>query len=83
MSKVEVYSKAGCSYCDRAKQLLRSKKKAFSEIRVDQDPQRLEEMLARSAGMKTVPQIYIDNRLVGGFDDLVALDKAGKLDSML
>lgn len=83
MPTVEIYSKISCPYCDRAKQLLTSKKVEFIEIRVDQDPKCLEEMLTRSPGMRTVPQIYINNHFIGGFDDMVALDRAGKLDLML
>jgi glutaredoxin 3 len=83
MLKVEIYTKNGCTYCDRAKQLLEDKEVHFTEIRIDSNPDRVEEMLYRSRGMRSVPQIYINDRLIGGFDDMVALDQAGKLDSML
>ena len=83
MAKIEIYSKQNCPYCDHAKRLFDQKGVKYTEIHVDKDPARLEEMLTRAAGRRTVPEIFIDNRLIGGFDDLAALDKAGKLDSLL
>lgn len=82
MEKVVIYSKADCPYCDMAKQLLQAKGVQFTEIRVDQDPALREEMVARS-GRRTVPQIFINKKPIGGFDDLAALEKDGQLDFLL
>ena len=83
MANVVMYATAVCPYCVAAERLLRSKGVAeIQKIRVDLDPQRREEMTTRT-GRRTVPQIYIDDAHVGGFDDLAALEHAGKLDAML
>jgi glutaredoxin 3 len=82
-SDVIVYSTGWCPYCVRAKALLERKGVPFREIRVDEDPAERETMLERSRGQRTVPQIFIGDRHVGGFDDLYALDKAGELDQLL
>lgn len=82
MPKIEVYTTAICPYCDRAKQLLKSKNAPYIEIRVDQDDKKREEMMTRSQ-RRTVPQIFIDDKHIGGCDDLYALEKAGKLDKLL
>lgn len=83
MANVVMYATAVCPYCVAAERLLRSKGVAeIQKIRVDLDPQKREEMTART-GRRTVPQIYIDDAHVGGFDDLAALEHAGKLDAML
>jgi glutaredoxin 3 len=79
MAKVEMYATAVCPYCVRAEQLLKRKGVAdIEKIRVDLDPARKEEMMTRT-GRRTVPQIYIGDTHVGGFDDLKALDDAGGL----
>jgi glutaredoxin 3 len=78
-----MYSTGWCPYCVRAKALLERKGVAFHEIRVDEDPAERDTMLARSRGQRTVPQIFVGDRHVGGFDDLYALDKAGELDKLL
>lgn len=78
-----MYSTAVCPYCVRAEQLLASKgQTAIAKIRVDLEPGRRAEMIERT-GRRTVPQIYIGTVHVGGYDDLVALDRAGKLDPLL
>ena len=82
-SDVIVYSTGWCPYCVRAKALLERKGVPFREIRVDEDPAERQTMLERSRGQRTVPQIFIGDRHVGGFDDLYALDKAGELDPLL
>ena len=83
MAAVTMYTTAVCPYCQMAKRLLASKGvTTIEEIRVDQDPQVREAMMART-GRRTVPQIYIGEQHVGGFDDLSALDRAGKLDPLL
>ncbi|BFI95421.1 MAG: glutaredoxin 3 [Rhodanobacter sp.] len=79
MSKIEVYSTAVCPYCVAAKNLLKSKGLEWSEVRVDTDPAQRDAMLARSGGRRTVPQIFVNDRHVGGYDDLVAADRSGKL----
>jgi glutaredoxin 3 len=82
MAKIEIYSTAVCPYFVRAKQLFKSKNAEFIEIRIDQDDTKREEMISRSQ-RKSVPQIFIDDKHIGGFDDLHALDKAGELDRLL
>jgi len=78
-----MYSSMFCPFCSRAKRLLTQKGVEFIEIDVDTSPGRRNEMLERANGQHTVPQIFIDNRHVGGSDDLAALDRAGRLDGML
>ena len=83
MAKVLMYATGVCPYCVMAERLLRSKGVAdIEKVRVDLDPARREEMMSRT-GRRTVPQIYIGDRHVGGFDDLAALDRAGGLDPLL
>lgn len=82
MPKVVMYTTAVCPFCVNAKRLLQSKGVAFEEIRVDREPGLRERMMAES-GQRTVPQIWIGDTHVGGFTDLWALDKNGKLDNML
>lgn len=82
MAKVVVYSKDYCPYCRMAKELLTAKNVAFTEIRVDQDAAQLEKMIQMSQ-RRTVPQIFINDKPIGGYDDLAALLKSGKLDALL
>jgi glutaredoxin 3 len=83
MSNVVMYSTAVCPYCVQAERLLASKGvKDITKIRVDQDPARRDEMIART-GRRTVPQIFIGDTHVGGYDDLAALDRAGGLVPLL
>ncbi|MFO1036050.1 MAG: glutaredoxin 3 [Geminicoccaceae bacterium] len=83
MSTVEIYTTPMCPYCWRAKKLLDKKGVAFTEIDLWQEPDRREEMIRRADGRRTVPQVFIDGRGVGGSDDLVALDAGGELDRLL
>ncbi len=83
MAEVVIYTSPMCGYCYRAKKLLERKGVAFTEIDVESDPARRQEMIARAGGRYTVPQIFINNRHVGGCDDLYDLDSAGKLDGLL
>ena len=83
MKPVTIYTTPSCGYCFAAKRLLRGKGVAFEEIDVSADPRRRAEMMQRAAGRRTVPQIFIGGEGVGGFDDIAALDRAGKLDPML
>ena len=83
MTKIRMYSTAVCPFCQRAEMLLKSKGiDEIEKIRVDLDPARRDEMIEKT-GRRTVPQIYIGEIHVGGFDDLAALDSAGKLDPLL
>jgi glutaredoxin 3 len=81
--RVIVYSQPFCGYCSAAKRLLTAKGAPFTEIDVMMEAGKREEMIERSGGRRTVPQIFIDGRHIGGFDDLNALDKAGELDPLL
>jgi glutaredoxin 3 len=82
MTKVIMYTKDNCPYCDWAKQLLDSKKIQYTQIAVDKDPAKLQEMMTAS-GRRTVPQIFINDKSIGGFDDLSALATSGELDKLL
>lgn len=83
MAKVLMYATGVCPFCVMAERLLRAKGVTeIEKVRVDVDPARREEMMSRT-GRRTVPQIYIGERHVGGFDDLAALDRAGGLDPLL
>ena len=83
MARVEIYSTMFCPYCARAKSLLSRKGVTFENIDVIEQPGRREEMLKRAGGRTSVPQIFIDGEHIGGADELVALDRAGKLDAKL
>ena len=83
MSKIEVYSTAVCPYCVAAKNLLKARGLEWTEVRVDTDPEQRETMLARSGGARTVPQIFVNDQHVGGFEELAAADRSGKLKQML
>ena len=78
MSKVVVYSKESCPYCVRAKQLLKSKGITFEEHNLEGKDQEITELKDRT-GWRTFPQIFIDDKLIGGFTELVALDSRGEL----
>ena len=83
MQPVEIYSSPLCGFCHAAKRLLKQKGVNFSEINVLAQPARKSEMLRRANGRHTVPQIFVGEIHVGGYDDLSALDRAGKLDALL
>ena len=82
MSSVIMYTKNVCPYCTRAKQLLQSKGVEWTEINIETEPGRRDEMIERS-GLMTVPQIFIGDVHVGGFDEMAALEGEGKLDPLL
>ncbi|MDO9151389.1 MAG: glutaredoxin 3 [Methylotenera sp.] len=83
MANILMYTSAVCPYCINAERLLTSKGvKEINKIRIDLQPERRDEMMQKT-GRRTVPQIYIDDRHIGGFDDLRALDLAGGLDPLL
>jgi glutaredoxin 3 len=81
--RVIVYSQPFCGYCTAAKRLLQQKGAEFTEFDVMVEAGRRTEMIERSGGRRTVPQIFIDGRHVGGYDDLSALDRSGELDRLL
>ena len=83
MADIEIYSTAACGYCMAAKNLLKSKGLAWRELRVDTDPAARAEMLHRAPGARTVPQIFINGIHVGGFDQLAAADRSGRLIELL
>ena len=83
MSRIEMYSKSWCPFCRRAMALLEHKGQGFDEIDVEREPDRIGEMVERSGGRRSVPQIFIDDVHVGGFDELAALERAGRLDDLL
>ena len=82
MPRIVMYTTAVCPYCVRAKRLLERKGVGFEELRIEGDRELMREMLERSK-RRTVPQIFIDDYHVGGYDDLAELDIEGKLDDML
>jgi glutaredoxin 3 len=84
MAKVVMYCTAVCPYCVAAERLLKSRGVAdIEKIRIDLDPAKLDEMMTRSGGRRTVPQVFIGDTHVGGFDDTSALDAAGELVPLL
>ncbi|TRD21972.1 glutaredoxin 3 [Palleronia caenipelagi] len=83
MATIEIYTSALCGYCHAAKRLLKSKNVGFTEIDVTTKPALRQKMMQRANGRHTVPQIFINGAHVGGYDDLSALDRQGKLDPLL
>ena len=83
MATVEIYTKASCGFCTRAKRMLEMKKVEFREIPIDRGGAPREEMIQRANGRSTVPQIFIDGGHIGGCDDLMGLEYDGKLDALL
>ena len=82
MATIIVYSKNFCPYCDRAKNLLNRKGAKYEERNIDGNAEELKKLFDKT-GMKTLPQIFINDNLIGGFDDMNALDKLGKLDALI
>lgn len=82
MAKIIIYSKDNCPYCVWAKKLLDNKKLAYQEIRIDLDETQ-RDLMVKLSGRRTVPQIFINDQAIGGFDDLSLLDKSGELDKLL
>lgn len=82
MAKIEIFSKTTCGFCRRAKSLLEEKDLDFDEFLIDKERGMRERMIERS-GRRTVPQVFIGDRHVGGYDELVALESAGRLDSLI
>ncbi|MGE6698452.1 glutaredoxin 3 [Hyphomonas sp. NPDC076900] len=83
MAKVTIYTRQFCPYCTRAVALLKEKGADFNEIDAGMDPKLREEMIQRSNGGRTFPQIFVGEAHIGGCDDMMALERAGKLDPML
>ena len=83
MSKVLIYTGPSCPYCVAAKTLLKNKKVSYEEINLGEQPDKMNEMLQKSGGRRTVPQIFIGETHVGGSDELHALEKEGKLNNLL
>jgi glutaredoxin 3 len=83
LAKVEIYTTEFCPFCVRAKSLLKKKGVAFEEIDVSDDSELREKMIERAGGRRTVPEIFINGRIVGGYDELKALDDADELDPLL
>jgi glutaredoxin 3 len=83
MARVEIYTKFFCPYCARAKRLLDEKSVAYEEYEISGGGEKREEMIQRSGGRTTVPQIFIDGRHIGGSDDIAALERDRKLDPLL
>ena len=83
MKPIEIYTSPLCGYCHAAKRLLNQKGLSFSEIDVLMHPSRKKEMVQRAGGRTSVPQIFIGEKHVGGYDDISALERAGKLDPLL
>ena len=83
MKSVEIYTSPLCGFCHAAKRLLKQKNVQFTEINVAINPGKRQEMLSRANGRHTVPQIFVGDTHVGGFDDLAAMEHAGKLDALL
>ena len=81
--KVEIYTKAFCGFCHRAKRLLDSKGVDYTEYDISMGGPKREEMIQRKPDARTVPQIFIDDKAIGGSDDLAALEREGKLDELL
>ena len=83
MTKIDIFTTRSCPYCTRAKALLKSKGVLFTEFEIDGNPELIAESVKRSDGRRTVPQIFIEDYHVGGYDELAVLDQNGKLDSLL
>jgi len=83
MPKVEIYSRPGCSYCEVAKRLLERKNVVFVELNVWAEPGAQAEMQRRTSGARSLPQIIIGNMVIGGAEDLFALERSGELDELL
>ncbi len=83
MPEIEIFTNTFCPFCFRAKELLASKGLEWKEIDLYEQPERRGEMLERAGGRQTVPQVFVNGEGLGGYDDIAALDRAGKLDGLL
>lgn len=82
-TRVVIYGDEYCAYCAAARMLFTRKGVPFEDVVVSRDPARFDEMLAKSGGRRTIPQVFIGDVHVGGFDDLSSLDRSGELDKLL
>ena len=83
MAKVLIYTGPMCPYCERAKALLKKKEVTYEEVNLGESPEKRDEMIEKAQGRTSVPQIFIGDQSIGGFDDLHALEMAGELDKLL
>ena len=83
MAQAEIYTTAICPYCVAAKNFLKNRGCDYIEVRIDREPGKLDEMLRRSDGRRSVPQIFINGAHVGGYDELVAAERSGRLKELL
>lgn len=83
MANIEIYTSERCPYCVKAKALLDRKGVTYQEVDVTDDEQERQKLVEKANGLRTVPQIFIDERHIGGCDDLYALDRKGELDELL
>jgi glutaredoxin 3 len=83
MSRIVLYTSPFCGFCHAAKRLLARKGQSFVEIDVIDDEEKRAEMISRAFGLRTVPQIFIDGRHIGGYEEIAALEREGKLDALL
>ncbi|HSX21019.1 MAG TPA: glutaredoxin 3 [Gammaproteobacteria bacterium] len=83
MATIIIYSSLTCPYCEHAKDLLEAKGLSYQEINVEENPAYYREMLEKTKGERTVPQIFIDGKHIGGFSDLKRLSDSGKLEALL
>jgi glutaredoxin 3 len=83
VARIEVYTTSYCPYCMRAKALLRSKAVEFEEIDITDDPELRARMVELAGGRRTVPEIFINGEIIGGCDELYALEQSGELDMLL
>ncbi len=83
MKKITIYSGHPCPYCESAKALLKSKNLKFEEFDIWKEPEKAKEMLKRTNGARTIPQIFIENHYVGGNDQLQELNRSGELSKLL
>lgn len=83
MTQIEIYTSPLCGFCHAAKRMLTDKGASFAEFDVAADPAKRQEMMSRANGRHTVPQIFIGEQHIGGYDDMAALERAGKLDPLL
>lgn len=83
MNDIIIYSTTYCPFCSQAKRLLTQKGLKFTEINIEADEQKQNEMINKSGGRRTVPQIFINGQHIGGYDELYALERQGQLDKLL
>ena len=83
MKQITIYSRPTCPFCIQAKNLLQAKNLSYQDIDIEQNPEKKEEMIKKTEGKSSVPQIFVDGKLIGGCDDLYELDEKGELDAII